>query len=245
MITTITNHKGGTGKTTFLQNLAIMYALNKKKVLVIDLDTQKNLSFVFNNLNTEYNIYNLLNNEVYIEKCIYQTNVKNIDIIGGSKILNQLNLDFTTLASKLNQIKNNYDYILIDTPPQLSTITAMSCIASDNILIPTLADIYSIQGLIDINTFINEIVKPYNPNIYIKGLVLIKYTDRFKLNKRLYKQIEQVADILKSKVFKTTIRESILIRECQNEKTSPLIKKPNSPISNDFKSLYKELLKND
>ena len=86
MIITITNHKGGTGKTTFVQNLAVMYALDNKRVLVVDLDSQKNLSFVFNQLNTESDIYSLLNNEVYIDKCIYPTNVKNIDIIGGSKI---------------------------------------------------------------------------------------------------------------------------------------------------------------
>ena len=254
-IIAIANQKGGVGKTTTTFSLGIALAKEGKKVLLIDADPQGDLTTCMGYYNQDelQNTIGTLMTDTIQDKEIKTEDAilhhkEGIDLIPSNLDLSALEMSLVnamsrefTLKNSISSVKDKYDYILIDTPPQLSVITAMSCIASDSIIIPTLADIYSIQGLIDVNTFLDKLVRPHNPNIKIKGLVLLKYTDRFKLNKRLYKQIEKVAEILKTKLYKTTIRDSVLIRECQNSKTSPLIVKPKAPISNDFKALYKEL----
>lgn len=244
MITTVANHKGGSTKTTTTQSLALLYGLNNKKVLLIDLDPQKNLSLIFNRLNTDLNIFDLLNGTSDITQVIYHTDYKNIDIIGGSKTIDNLNVsDVYVLKNKIDIIKNNYDLILIDTPPHLNLITQLSLIASDNVLIPLQASIFDIQGLIDIKSFIDNQIKPYNNNFYIRGLLLVKYTHRFIINRDIEKEVQKVANLLNTKVYKTSIRESSQMIKSQAIKSHPLIDSPNCNLSEDYKRLYKEVIK--
>ena len=242
MITTIANNKGGVGKTTLTQNIAIEYSLHNKKVLIIDLDNQCNLTLLFNCLDKPYTINHLINGIVPIDQAIYKTQQKNIDIICGNE---SLDISDSMILNKLLQpIKANYDLILIDTPPTKEEITDIALLSSDNVLIPLHADIFSIQGLSHEQEQITKI-RQYNPNLYIRGLVLMEYTHRYFLNRELESQIKEIAQILNTKVYKTTIRPSVSVPKAQASLTSVLIENPKSNVSDDFKNLYKELIKDE
>lgn len=250
-IITIANQKGGVGKTTTCQTLACGLARKGLRVLAIDCDSQRNMSFTFNAMNNTKTIFNVLLQEP-IEEAIFKTNQK-VDLIPSSdqlyiadSVFNQAN-DIYRLKVQLQKISNNYDYCIIDTPPTLNTITKNCLIASDSVIIPMHTDSFSMQGLSQLLATIEEAKKKQKEQnikeLEIEGILLTEYNERTLLNRMLSNQIEKISKQTGLNVFKTTIRKGIVVGEAQNNQTNIFEINPKSNVAKDYDSFIKEYLK--
>lgn len=248
---TIANQKGGVGKTTTCQTMACGLARKGFKVLAIDCDSQRNMTFTFNQMNKEKNIFNVLQQED-ISECITPTEQK-VDLIPSSdklyiadSVFTQSN-DIFRLKVQLQKIANAYDFCLIDTPPSLNLITKNCLIASDSVIIPMHSDSFSMQGLSQLLATIEEVKKKQekmnlNP-LQIEGILLTEYNNRTILNRTLTKQIDKIAKQTGLNVFKSTIRSGVIVKEAQNNQTNIFEVNDKSNVSRDYEAFIDEYIK--
>lgn len=246
MIIAITNQKGGVGKTTTTQSMAAILTDKGFKVLCVDLDPQANLSFSVGANNEGYTIYEVLKNEVPIEKVIQNSDTS--DIIPSNILLSGAELEFTKtgreyiLRESLGSLKDKYDYIIIDTPPALGILTINAFAASDKLIIPMGADIFSLQGIVQLNNTINEVKKYCNNSLIVEGILLTKYNTRTILSKEMLETIIQAASQLGTKVFSRYIRSSVSIQEAQTEQANIFNYSPKSNAQEDYRMFIEEFL---
>ena len=204
-IISIINQKGGVGKTTTALNLSTALRKKNKKILLIDLDPQCNLSNTVN-ATAKNNIYDVLTDKVSLSEAI------EADFVSSSPYMANLNnkTQFTIIKNE-----TDYDYIILDTPPSLGIITLNALSISDNIIITTTADAYSLQGINQLITTILAIKQKRNPNIKIKGILLTRFIARTVISKNVITVLEGLTKQLGTKVVDTKIRESIALREAQ------------------------------
>ena len=245
-ITVITNQKGGVGKTT--TSHALICALRKLsfRTLAIDTDPQSNLTITMNADETIPGVYEMLKGEISPQDAIQKTNQG--DIISASLMLSGADLEFTTvgreylLADCLEQLKDQYDHIIIDSPPTLGILTINALTASNDVIIPLGADTYSLQELAQLNTTISVIKKRCNPNLSIAGLLLTRYNGRTILSKELREIIEEKAQQIGTKAFNTVIREGIAIKEAQAQRGDLFELCPKSNPAMDYLAFVGEYL---
>ena len=250
---TIANQKGGVGKTTTAQNLATGLAKKGKKVLAIDCDPQENLSFSCGILQPQKTIINVLLQE-QIQDCIIKTE-QGIDLIASDERLLLADLTFQgqddifRLKAQIQKLSNDYDFIIIDTPPTLNFVTKNCFIASDEIIIPMHTEAFSIQGLSKLLLTYNEARAKQKergiPEVEIVGILLTQYNGRSILNKVLSNQIDNISKQTGMKVFKSTIRNGIAIKEAQNNQTSIFDYDPRSKVAKDYEDFVNEYLKEE
>lgn len=251
MIITITNQKGGVGKSTTAQTLSIGLAQKGKKVLLIDLDPQCNTSNTFKVNTMPNNIYKVLIEECNISDAIYTNKI--IDLISSSFNLSQAEQVFSDskyqftkyklLKMQLDKVKNNYDYIIIDTAPNLSLLTTNAMYSSDYVLIPMIADTYSIQGLNVIKDQVNYIKEGTdNKDLKISGLLLTHYKGQTLINQGLRDALNDIANQIDTKVYKNTIRDSVIFSDSQASNSVCLFKYPNHNATLDYINFINEFL---
>lgn len=245
-IITVTNQKGGVGKTTTAQHLAIGLKKKGYKVLLVDFDQQGNLTYSLN-CDVKLTIYDVITQEISAEKAIFHS--PECDIIPGNILLSKAEKEFTEtgreflLRDALEPIKDKYDYIIIDTPPTLGILTVNALTCSDSVIIPAQADIFSLQGFGQLNNLINQVKKYTNKNLTIKGVLLTKYSERTILNRQLKNRAEKISEQINTKVFTSTIREATSIREAQTNKTNVFDYEPKSKVAKDYSAFIDEFLK--
>lgn len=199
-------------------------------------------------INTPYTLYNIYTKEADINACIYET-MQGVDIIAGSIGLKNSDSVFTDvgreyiLRDAIKDLKKNYDYVIIDTPPTLSLLTLNALTCSDDVIIPMQADIFSMQGLSQLIKQIEAIKKYTNNKIRVAGVLLTKYSERNILTRDLYKQIEKVTDDLGLHLFKSTIRDAILVKEAQAQKTNIIDADAKAKVTKDYISFINEYMK--
>ncbi|MCR4670717.1 MAG: AAA family ATPase [Saccharofermentans sp.] len=218
-VISLVNQKGGVGKTTTAVSLASYIGKKKKKVLLIDLDPQANatsgLGIEKNEL--ENTTYDLLINETPVTEVILETSAQNVDIIASNINLAGAEVELVNAISRENilrtaveEIRDDYDYIIIDCPPSLGLLTINALTASDGIIIPIQGEYYALEGLSQLVETINIVKKKLNPDIEILGVVLTMFDMRTQLSKQVKEEVE---DYFKKKVFKTIIPRNVRLAE--------------------------------
>lgn len=223
-VITIANRKGGVGKTTTTLNLAYSLKELGKKVLVIDLDPQANLTRCFDVENTENikNIGHLLMTEMEEESYLVEDYTKSydeIDIIPSSIYLSAVETQMRVetgseriLFEIVNQIKEYYEYVLIDTSPSLNILTINALCASDSVLITADTQLFAIVGISELLKTIQKIKKRVNASLTIKGILLTMCDNRTNLSKLLTQQVEEMYQG-KIAVFQTKIPKTVKVGE--------------------------------
>ena len=224
-VITIANRKGGVGKTTTTLNLAYSLKELGKKVLVIDLDPQANLTRCFDVENTENikTIGHLLITEMEEEESYlvedYTKSYDEIDIIPSSIYLSAVETQMRVetgseriLSEIVNQAKEHYDYILIDTSPSLNILTINALCASDSVLITADTQLFAIVGISELLKTIQKIKKRVNESLTIKGILLTMCDNRTNLSKLLTQQVEEMYQG-KIEVFQTKIPKTVKVGE--------------------------------
>lgn len=246
-VISISNQKGGVGKTTTTGAIAAGFKNKGYNVLCVDLDPQSNLSFSAGAETEDCpTIYDVLKGEAKTSFSIQRT--QSFDIIASNILLSGIELEFTQtgreflLKEALSAVANKYDYIFIDTPPALSILTVNAFTASDYIIIPMLADIFSLQGIAQLSETIKKVRTYCNPNLKIEGIILTKYNKRTILSREIKGTAELIAEELSTSLFNTTIRASVAVMEAQTNQQNIHDYSPKNGAALDYVDLVNELL---
>lgn len=243
----VINQKGGVSKSTI--SAVLLSGLKKRgfRTLAVDLDAQENLSFtVAADTNTRENTHRLLTEKCSVPDLIQHTEYG--DIISASKSLSGADTFIIEtgkeyrLKEALEQISDNYDYIILDTPPALGILTVNALTAADSVIIPAQADVYSLQGIAQLADTIQVVRKYCNPDLKIEGILLTRYNARAVLNRDIANMMQKQAENLQTKVFQTTIREAVAVREAQISQKSIFDYAPKANVTEDFHQFIDELL---
>ncbi len=246
-ILSISNQKGGVAKTTTAHNLGAGLCLIGHKVLLIDLDPQANLSSVCGINNADKNIYNVLKKEIELQEIIINVQ-ENLDIAPSNILLSGLEMELTQtgkeyrLKEAIESIKANYDYIIVDTPPSLSTLTINAFTASDYVIIPTTASIFSIAGVSQLYNTIKEVQKYTNNTLKIAGILITQFNARTNVSKEIEEFTNKLADSIDAKVFNTTISLGTAINESQLSSLDIYSHNKRSKVAIEYISFVKELM---
>ena len=209
-VITIANQKGGVGKTTTAVNLAASLAVAEKKVLLIDIDPQANATtgMGFSRNDYEYNIYHVLTGRKKLSQIVLKTEIptlflapSNIGLVGIEQELSEQSKDCQKiLKSKIEEVEGQYDFIIIDSPPALGSITVNALSASDSVIIPIQCEFYALEGLAQILNTVKIIKKTINPKLNIKGFLPTMYSSQNNLAKETVANLKQHFE---NKLFKT------------------------------------------
>lgn len=207
-VITIANQKGGVGKTTTAVNLAASLAVADKRVLLIDIDPQANATtgMGFGRSDYEFNIYHVLTGRKKLSQIVLKTEIptlflapSNIGLVGIEQEFNDQSKDYKTiLKNKIAEVLDEYDFIIIDSPPALSTITINALSASDSVIIPIQCEFYALEGLALILNTIKLVKQTINKKLTIKGFLPTMYSSQNNLSKETIANLKQH---FKSKLF--------------------------------------------
>ena len=247
-IISIANQKGGVGKTTTTVNLGTILAKKGKKVLLIDADPQGNATSGLGvEKNVEFSLYDVLVNETEIETTIQDTMIKNLKVCPSNINLAGAEVELVSMMSreqrlkeKLEEIKDLFDYILIDCPPSLGLITLNSFTASDSVLIPVQCEYYALEGLGQLLNTINLVKKHLNKDIQIEGALLTMYDIRTNLSNQVVKEVKKYFG---GKVYKTVIPRNVRLSEAPSYGMPITEYDPRSKGAKSYIKFAKEFLK--
>lgn len=241
-VITVTNQKGGVGKTTTVSALVCGLSQRGARVLGVDLDPQGNLGFNLGlDIGEGYTIYDVLSGAHRIEEAIIHT--KYGDILPSDIMLSTAEMAFTAprrefmLSQHLNAVKPFYDFIIIDTPPALNILTINAYVASTGLIVPMEAEVLSLVGVSQIQDTIETVRKSFNPDLKVLGILLNKYNNRLTLSREILDLAESVAEQLGSRVFPTKIRRSVNVAVAPAHGQSILTYQPRSKSAMDFRKI--------
>lgn len=247
-IIAIANQKGGVGKTTTAVNLSTILAKKGNKVVLLDADPQGNAT---SGLGVEKengkSLYDVLINEEPVENTLRDTVEKNLKIcpsnmnLAGAEVelVSQMSREHR-LKEQLENVKDQYDYILIDCPPSLGLITLNSFTAADSVLIPVQCEYYALEGLGQLINTINLVKKHLNKSLEIEGAILTMYDIRTNLSNQVVKEVKKYFG---DKVYKTVIPRNVRLSEAPSFGMPISIYDPKSKGAKSYEKLAKEFIK--
>lgn len=247
----VTNQKGGIGKTTTSTTVAGILTERGYRTLIIDTDKQCNSTDTFRAVvEGESTLYDVLlddSNPVSIKEAIQHTEMG--DIVASDQLLSEADSKlsqkgisgYTKLRNAINEIRDDYDYIIIDTPPAVDTILRNVLIASDEVVIPMTVGRYSFQGISDLATTIED-AKALNPNLKIAGILLVNMNERTNAAQDAKDALDIVKNTLSTKVFKSVVRSCVKVPEAQTERLTLIKYARSCSTERDYEDFVEEYL---
>jgi chromosome partitioning protein len=249
MIIAITNQKGGVGKTTTAINLAAALASKGRKTLLVDLDPQSNSSMSYLDIHElRLSMYDALtDDQIHLADILKPAEkIENLSIAPSTialakieaKLIGELDSHYR-LKDELQRIQDDFDYVIIDTPPTLGIITVNALVAATHVLIPIQASYFALEGTDDLLETIDKIKVRANPQLQILGALITMYDKRTLLAKDIYEQIQRVFG---TKVFQTVITKSVRLEESPAYRESIFTLAPRSTGAYEYYRLSEEVL---
>ncbi len=244
----ICNQKGGVGKTTTAVNLAAFLAVLGKNTLLVDIDPQGNATSAVGAEKSTIttSVYDVLVDNAPLSSAIMETAMKNLFLLPANTALAGAEIELVgemareyRLRDALKKVKDNYDFILIDTPPSLSLLTLNSLVAADEVLIPIQCEYLALEGLSQLLKTIDLVRKNLHQELKIGGIVLTMYDQRLILNNEV---VEEVREHFPNLVYKTLIPRSVRLGEAPSHGMPILYYDPTSTGSKGYEEMAKELL---
>ena len=248
-IIALANQKGGVGKTTTAINLSASLARCGKRVLLIDADPQANASsgLGVDIRELDASIYECLVNNIDPHEAVIATEVENLSLIPSHIDLVGAEIEMLNLADResllkriLAQLRNEYDYILIDCSPSLGLITVNALTAADSVIIPVQCEFFALEGIAKLLNTIKIIKSQLNPNLQIMGFLLTMYDNRLRLSNQVLDEVKRHFGNL---VFNTVIARNVRLSEAPSHGQTILDYDPHSKGAVAYKALAQEVLK--
>jgi len=248
-IIAICNQKGGTGKTTTSINLATSLAISQRKVLLIDLDPQANATsgIGINKHNVKKSIYHVLLEETEIAEVLQPSGINNLSLVPSNLDLTGAEVELVSalgresrLKKALAKEKDNFDFIIIDSPPSLGLLTINALCAADSVLIPVQCEYYALEGLTQLVNTVTLIKNNLNPDLNIEGVLLTMADFRTNLTKEV---IQEARNYFKDKVYETVIPRNIRLTEAPSYGKPVAFYDKDSLGAKKYEELAKEVLK--
>lgn len=247
-VISIVNQKGGVGKTITAINLATALAAIDKRTLLIDADPQGNSTtgFAIDKENAAHNLYSVLIRDDNANSAIVNTGIKNLDVLishidlaaAEMELISIPNFRFR-LKEKINVLRNEYDYIIIDCPPSLGLLTINALVASDSIIVPLQCEFFALEGLKHLMETIRMIKANLNKNLEINGIVLTMYDKRNNLTEMVEKDVRSCLGGL---VYDTIIPRNVRISEASSHGKPAIVYDMNCSGSLAYLEMAKEFL---
>ena len=245
-VTTVINQKGGIGKTTTAHALATGLNHRGYKALAIDADPQGNLAYTMQSDPTQAGLYEAMRGVITAADAIQHT--AQGDLISSSIDLAGADMEFTQtgreylLREVLDAISADYSHVIIDSPPSLGIMTVNALTASSDLIIPVGAEIYALQGLQQLLSTIGKVQKYSNPGLTVAGLLITRKGNKAVATRQLIDAIQQRAEMLTLRLYRTVIREAIAVREAQIMQGSLFDTHPRAKVTEDYNSFITEYI---
>ncbi len=247
-IITIVNQKGGVGKTTTAINLSASLSFLGKRALLLDTDTQGNTSsgLGFDKNELEFTVYEVLTGQCGIRESIIHTDLENLDIIGSNINLAGASVELVNvpereriLKNALREINDEYDFVLIDSPPSLGLITLNNLTAAESVLIPLQCEYYALEGMSELLDTIFLVQKNLNPDLTIEGILMTMFDSRPNLSKQV---VSEVKNYFGDKVYNTIIPRNVKLGEAPSFGKPSIIYAPDSTGAQAYMDLAREVI---
>lgn len=247
----ISNIKGGVAKTTTAATLAAGLHKRGNRVLMIDSDPQTNLSMCFTEepQDGEPSLYSIYSAGAKIDDIKIEVK-PGLDLVVGDFSLCSADMEFLgkvgslkLLGRAIKESKGNYDYVIIDTPPNLGFLSLNAFMTSDYIVTPMAADSFSLKAIRLLKKTVDEVAEDAGKEIPVAGILLTRYTDRTNVAKILEENVKAAANLLNTTVFESRVRQATVVQESQLVKMDLFEYAPKAPVTKDYDAFINELLK--